>query len=478
MNSGAVNLMFVEEAIPKFCGTDKTYSVTRWAQEIEDNTEIFGLTSTQQLLIARRSLTGTAATWLRSEKPFKTYDDLKTALTREFPDTTNTKEIHELMASRKKRKDEKCYDYMLDMKAIGKKGKLADYVAIQYIIEGIVDSESNKIMLYGVKTYSELKEKLQLYEAFKEKSRNNYAANRRQEERNRNATPRRGPSVRCFNCGEWDHTSSACPHRSKGLKCFRCNSYGHIAAQCNSNDVNISASAKVKRPAGGADDGGNRSHLRDGREMSAKQYCVSTNGGAGAIVYDGMTATMTDDRKMASGTQNCVDVNNNLKTLVIQGLTFKSLVDSGSDVNLITCKVFFTLGITKFTQENVMFTGLGKKQVRQEVDDLVNSYVPVQSKEAPIEMKIILKDDIPVAQRPRRLSVMETKEVDNQIGEWLNDGVIRPSFSEYASPLVLVKKKDGGVRVCVDYRKINSKIVKDEFPLPVIEDHIDKLAHT
>ncbi|KAL0881567.1 hypothetical protein ABMA27_001398 [Loxostege sticticalis] len=71
---------------------------------------------------------------------------------------------------------------------------------------------------------------------------------------------------------------------------------------------------------------------------------------------------------------------------------------------------------------------------------------------------------------------MEEETVKNQIDEWLAKGVIRPSYSDYASPLVLVKKKDGSTRVCVDYRKINQKMIKDEYPLPVIEDHIDKLS--
>ncbi|KAL0868153.1 hypothetical protein ABMA27_007705, partial [Loxostege sticticalis] len=53
--------------------------------------------------------------------------------------------------------------------------------------------------------------------------------------------------------------------------------------------------------------------------------------------------------------------------------------------------------------------------IRQQVKELVDSYVPEKSKEAPIEMKIILADDVPVAQRPRRLSIMENKEVDRQI---------------------------------------------------------------
>ncbi|GFT47064.1 hypothetical protein TNCV_3747231 [Trichonephila clavipes] len=47
--------------------------------------------------------------------------------------------------------------------------------------------------------------------------------------------------------------------------------------------------------------------------------------------------------------------------------------------------------------------------------------------------------------------------------------------SEYASPIVLVKKKDGATRLCVDYRRLNRKLVKDRFPLPLIEDVLDRL---
>jgi len=47
--------------------------------------------------------------------------------------------------------------------------------------------------------------------------------------------------------------------------------------------------------------------------------------------------------------------------------------------------------------------------------------------------------------------------------------------SEYASPIVLVKKKSGNTRICVDYRKLNQKIVKNRYPLPLIEDQLDQL---
>ena len=87
-----------------------------------------------------------------------------------------------------------------------------------------------------------------------------------------------------------------------------------------------------------------------------------------------------------------------------------------------------------------------------------------------------MKDDTPIAQRPRRISPREQEEVDKQIKSWLAEGIIRVSYSEYSSPLVLVRKKDGSLRICIDYRLINRRMVKDEYPLPIIDDHIDKLS--
>lgn len=88
---------------------------------------------------------------------------------------------------------------------------------------------------------------------------------------------------------------------------------------------------------------------------------------------------------------------------------------------------------------------------------MVEMYTPNKTKEAPIQLRIVLKDDIPVAQRPRRLAIKEQQILDQQVQEWLANGIIRVSYSEYSSPVVLVRKKDGSPRVCVDYRLINKK---------------------
>ena len=82
----------------------------------------------------------------------------------------------------------------------------------------------------------------------------------------------------------------------------------------------------------------------------------------------------------------------------------------------------------------------------------------------------------PVRQPPRRLPLAKREEADKAIEEMKADGIIEPSASPWSSPVVLVKKKDGTLRFCVDYRKLNSATRKDSYPLPRIDDTLEALA--
>lgn len=93
-----------------------------------------------------------------------------------------------------------------------------------------------------------------------------------------------------------------------------------------------------------------------------------------------------------------------------------------------------------------------------------------------ISHDIPLLDDVPIRQRHRRIPPSEYEMVKDHINQLLQAQVIRESSSPYASPIVLVRKKDGSLRLCVDYRKLNSITRKDAFPLPRIEESLDSLT--
>ena len=84
-------------------------------------------------------------------------------------------------------------------------------------------------------------------------------------------------------------------------------------------------------------------------------------------------------------------------------------------------------------------------------------------------------DSPPIRQRPRRLPYAYRKETEDQIRDMLDQGVIQPSVSPWASPIVLVRKKDGKYRFCVDYRKLNAVTKRDARPLPRVDDLLDAL---
>ena len=74
------------------------------------------------------------------------------------------------------------------------------------------------------------------------------------------------------------------------------------------------------------------------------------------------------------------------------------------------------------------------------------------------------------------MSPHELAEVRRQLNEYLEKGWIRPSSSPFGAPILFVRKKDGSLRMCVDYRALNSATIADRYPLPRIEDLLDRLS--
>lgn len=114
--------------------------------------------------------------------------------------------------------------------------------------------------------------------------------------------------------------------------------------------------------------------------------------------------------------------------------------------------------------------------VVHEFPDVFPEELPGQLIEREIEFIIeVAPGTQPISKTPYRMSPAEMKELKVQLQDLLDKGFIRPSVSPWGAPVLFVKKKDGTLRLCIDYRELNKVTIKNKYPLPRIDDLFDQL---
>ena len=119
-----------------------------------------------------------------------------------------------------------------------------------------------------------------------------------------------------------------------------------------------------------------------------------------------------------------------------------------------------------------------------QMQDLLREYDDIFSLHHPSDLgttdqithSINTGDHEPIQQPPRRLPFSLRSKTNELVQEMLKQGVIQPLRSPWASPMVLVEKKDGNVRFCIDYHRLNAVTKMGVFPLPRIDDSLDLLS--
>jgi hypothetical protein len=114
--------------------------------------------------------------------------------------------------------------------------------------------------------------------------------------------------------------------------------------------------------------------------------------------------------------------------------------------------------------------------VLDEFPDVFPDDLPSMPPDQDIEFLIeLLPGTAPITKRPYRMGVDELEELKKQIKELQDKGFIRPSSSPCGALVFFVDNKDGGQRMCVDYRSLNEVTIKNKYPLPRIDDLFDQL---
>ena len=114
--------------------------------------------------------------------------------------------------------------------------------------------------------------------------------------------------------------------------------------------------------------------------------------------------------------------------------------------------------------------------VVQDYPDVFPEELPGGPPDHDIEFIVeLLTGTTPISKTPYRMPANELEELKKQIRELQDKGFVRPSSSTWGSPVLFVKKKDGSMRMCVDYRSLNEVTIKNKYPLPRIDDLFDQL---
>jgi len=116
------------------------------------------------------------------------------------------------------------------------------------------------------------------------------------------------------------------------------------------------------------------------------------------------------------------------------------------------------------------------KQLLKEFADLFAKDITQLGRTDLVMHKIYTEDVPPISSRPYSVPITEQAFINEEVQRMLDNKLIKDSTSPWASPVVLVMKKNGKKRFCVDYRKLNAITKKDSYPLPRIDELLDSLA--
>ncbi|KAK7873768.1 hypothetical protein R5R35_005765 [Gryllus longicercus] len=470
----------VENSLTEFSGDDKI-QVEQWLNEFEDISNLLEWHDLQKIIYAKRMLKGSAKKFMLTKK-ISTWKKFKKDLTKEFTTKLSSATVHSQLRKRKRLSDETAKQYIYSMIEIANQGTVDEEALVEYIIDGIQDYESNKAILYSARNIQELKKCFEAYERMKEKSKGRQTTTQKEESKhrnkenknqtsstkedhgNKNSDGKRPGQKRCFSCGSKEHERVNCTNKDKGPKCFKCNMFGHIAPNCtkesqsvgciSSNDEGL-ISMKVRgRNYRALLDTGSDVNLVPtdiyetiGRpEMSPTTRCFTGLGNKTTNPVGRVKLDIEIDNQVYSTPFYVVPKDSmkynfilgqewikDMEITISQGKISVRQVPARCEQGQDNDGLLLNATCTEFHDDLKVLQCIAVDEIdvpapyEAKVRQLLEDYSPQKQVKTNIETKIKLKDDDPVCLQPRRLAPKEKKILSDQIKEWLEKDIIRPS---------------------------------------------------
>lgn len=531
------NIQALANLLCEFEGDDENYQ--KWEQQIELIRATYCLNDNLTRILICSKAKGRALKWFhsKSEHLSMSYETLKIEMRSVFDHRPTKLRLKKEFEKRVWQREEPFSDYYHDKTIMANRVPIPKEEIIDYMIDGIPDVQIRRqAIMRGFQNEVEMLtafKNISLRPDFVDQKPkdNKFTKNVNTKD---NKPPRQPNDIKCYNCNGHGHLSSQCtkPKRERN-SCFECGSTSHQIKECpkkrtttsahcvqqtgpevHPTSLNIPYMVKV-RYNDTDDDGAPREQVVNALVDSGSPISLIK----GSLVPKELKLARPSSDYMFSGIngsqvdvlgifqRDCMieNIDVSIKFYVVPDHTITCDALIGRDlISRPTVKVTFTGDKVIFenndkssdficneimniecaheptsVKDRLNIDCKAKPEISKEIEDMYRSNYLLNlasgKADKEWEMSIKLKSDQPISFSPRRLAFTEKEKLRVILDELLADGIIRRSDSPYASPIVLVRKKNGEVRLCVDYRELNKITVKDNFPTPLIDDHLDRL---